>query len=66
MEKIKSELEKLKTALQAAGSSIYQAAAEAAGQQQAGAQEEPKEEKKGDEKVVDADFKVEDEDKEKK
>lgn len=67
LEKIKAELEKLKTALQAAGSSIYQAAAETAGQQQAGAQEEPKEEeKKGDEKVVDADFKVEDEDKEKK
>jgi molecular chaperone DnaK len=63
LEKIKAETEKLKTALQAAGSSIYQAAAAAAGQQQAGAQEEPKEEKKGDEKVVDADFKVEGEDK---
>lgn len=68
IEKIKSETENLKKTLQEAGSSIYQQAASQAGPQEMGSGPEtetspkkPRKKKGGRENVVDAEFKVEDE-----
>jgi len=69
IDKIKEETEKLQKVVQEAGAKIYEEAAKKAAEEQAKAktevEDESKEKKKKNEKVVDADFKVE-EDKENK
>ena len=71
-DKIKEKTDKLSEAIQKASTAIYQQAAQqAAQQQQAGAQAGPSDESwsghpSGDDKTIDADYKVKDEDKKKK